>query len=130
MAQCDPHELMEVSACYGCLDTRQAMIATLAVLCEINQTFNPMATCDVNELMSKASCFGCLQGNQPVMVMLQLLCEILQSGGGGTCNVCLEGSDPVDAPSCDCAHATRLDTGEMWYWRPLTAQWIKYISNT
>lgn len=132
MAACNPNELMAVSACWSCLDERQIRTAVLALLCGILQAQNPMASCDVQSLMRDSACFACLPENQKTTLMLQLLCEILQSGGTGatSCNLCVEGADPTTAPPCDCSIYTRTDTGEMWYWRAFTAEWIKFISNT
>lgn len=130
MANCDARQIMEVASCWSCLDQRQTMSAVLAVLCQINQAINPMATCDVNSIMARSACWSCLSGNQYMSAMLQLLCEILVAGGGGeVCNICAE-HDPDVASACDCGHWTNTATGEMWYWRALTATWVKYISNS
>lgn len=129
MANCDAQELAEVGRCFGCLDDRQSVIVLLELLKEILLEINPMANCDVNDLLERGKCFGCLDTRGFWMVGLQFGCEILDAGASGqVCNRCEE-FDPNASPTCDCAHWTNTASGEMWYWRPLTATWVKYISN-
>ena len=88
-----------------------------------------MAACDAQTLLNDGKCFQCLTPFQLAMVRTQLLCEILNVGSSGTgCVLCSAASDPVDAPTCDCALFYRRDNANMWFWDPDDVEWVPMMA--
>lgn len=129
MAQCNTEDLLEASACYQCIDPSLIEYVRIAIECAILKELNPMANCSPQYWITQAACWGCVPIGLLPYVLAAIGCEQLQAGGGTVCNRCEE-FDPNADSACDCGHWTNTLTGEMWYWRALTAQWIKYVSNT
>lgn len=130
MAVCSPEDLLNTSKCFACLTPYQLELVKTALLCQILQISNPMATCDAQTLLDNAKCLKCLTPGQLALIQTQLLCEIMSAGGtgGGSGNVlCSQSSNPVSAPTGDCALYYRRDNGNLWYWDSALAQWILLI---
>lgn len=90
-----------------------------------------MADCSVQTLLASACSSGFNGRNQGELlaIIAQLLCEILHAGGGGgqSCLLCSVASDPVDAPTCDCAIYYRKDISKFWYWDAEALTWFPFI---
>lgn len=129
MATCSAQDLLNVAKCFSCLSPYQLALIQTSLLCQILQNSNPVATCDIQSLTNSAKCFWGVAPGQLAIIQTQLLCEILNAGGasGSGCLLCSQASNPVDAPACDCALFYRRDTGTMWYWDAVLAQWVMLI---
>lgn len=127
MATCSAQDLMNAANCFASLSPYQLALVQTSLLCKILQKSNSVATCDVQTLTNDARCFWGVPSGQLAIIQTQLLCEILNAGGGTGCLLCSQSSNPVSAPSCDCALFYRRDTGAMWFWNATLAQWIMLI---
>lgn len=129
MATCSVSELLAASSDFRNRSLYELEVLKASILCQILQESNPLADCSTSTLLASFGCCTNLSIWQLLAIQTQLLCEILQAGGGGgqSCLTCSVASDPVDAPTCDCAIHYRKDISKFWYWDAEALTWFPFI---
>ena len=90
-------------------------------------SIDPMSDCPALTKLATC-CPTSMTGPQLTGILSELMACLAESGasGGSGCLLCGT-TDPVDAPSCDCAKYYRTDTGEEWNWNDSTSTWDKVL---
>jgi len=128
MATCNPTTVLQDSDCLLCLSEKQIQVATLTILCQVLQQFDPMASCNVSDLIADSNPYLAMNSKQILAAQLDKLCELvlLFSAGGGL--VTTSTVDPVADPGTPSQIWINRTTGQVWYWNDTTTAWVLLIA--
>jgi hypothetical protein len=127
MATCNPVTVLQDVDCLLCLSDKQLGVAILRILCQIQQTLDPMATCNVEDLIADSSDYLAMTDKQIRAAQLEMLCQLVAAPGalGG---VVIDTVDPAADPGVESQIWINRTSGQVWYWNDTTGAWVLLIA--